>query len=248
MHLPFRRLLHICGSLFACAAIFFMGARLQSYLDKIDFPLLLSTLWIYILVFSCFVSVCNFFLVVIWYRCLEYLGVATSRSCATWIYGVSQLGKYIPGNIFHLAGRQTLGMAENLPGAKVLRSMFWELAILAGAATGVFCPLFVAQYFFPSLSSLWLLGIFTLCCIGVPYGAGRLLGKKLRDACLWSILYLCCMGSVFSALLSLITPTSQSPMQFFLRARPMWLPGLSGWSLRGLPRASGYAKAPCSSL
>lgn len=215
MHLPLKRLLHICGSLFACAAIFFMGARLQSYLDKIDFSLLLSTLWVYILVFSCFVSVCNFFLVVIWYRCLEYLGVATSRSCATWIYGVSQLGKYIPGNIFHLAGRQTLGMAENLPGAKVLRSMFWELAILAGAATGVFCPLFVAQYFFPSLSSLWLLGIFTLCCIGVPYGAGRLLGKKLRDACLWSILYLCCMGSVFSALLSLITPTSHSPMQFF---------------------------------
>lgn len=215
MQSPLKRLLHIFGSLLACAAIFFMGARLQSYLDKMDFSGLFSTIWVYILALSFLVGICNFFLVIIWYRCLEHLGVYASRSCATWIYGISQLGKYIPGNIFHLAGRQTLGMAQNLPAGKVLRSMFWELAILAGAATGVFCPPFVAQYFLPSLSPLWLMGIFLFCCIVVPYGVGRILGKALRAACLWSVFYLCCMGCVFSAILSLITPTALSPMRLF---------------------------------
>lgn len=215
MHLPLKRLLHIGGSLLAIAAIFFMAMKLQSYLDRIDFSALLAALWAAILALSCFVSLCNFFLVVIWFRCLEYLGVSTSYPCATWIYGISQLGKYIPGNIFHLAGRQTLGMAENLPGGKVLRSMFWELAILAGAATSVFCPPFVAQYFFSSLPPLWLAGIFAFCCIAVPYGVGRVLGTTLRAAFLWSILYLCCMGCVFSVILSLITQAPLSPMELF---------------------------------
>lgn len=215
MHLPLKRFLNIGGSLLAIAAIFFMAARLQSYLDRIDFSALLSTLWASIVALSCFAGLCNFFLVVIWIRCLEYLGVATSSSRATWIYGISQLGKYIPGNIFHLAGRQTLGMAENLPGGKVLRSMIWELAILAGAAAGVFCPPFAAQYFFSSLSPLWLSGIFAFCCIAVPYGVGRVLGKPLRAAYLWSILYLCCMGSVFSVILSLLTEAAVPHTELF---------------------------------
>lgn len=216
MRLPLKRLLHICGSLLACAAIFFMAVRLHSYLDQIDFTALLSTLWIPVLALSLFVSVCNVLLVLIWYRCLEYLGVAASLACATWIYGVSQLGKYIPGNIFHLAGRQTLGMAENLPAGKTLKSLFWELAILAGAAAGVFCPPFVAQYFFPSLGPAWLLAVFALCCAAVPFGVGSVLGRSLRAAMLWCILYLCCIGCVFAALLTLIGSEPLGPMQTFM--------------------------------
>lgn len=106
-------------------------------------------------------------------------------------------------------------MAENLPGGKVLRSMIWELAILAGAAAGVFCPPFAAQYFFSSLSPLWLSGIFAFCCIAVPYGVGRVLGKPLRAAYLWSILYLCCMGSVFSVILSLLTEAAVPHTELF---------------------------------
>lgn len=216
MRLPLKRLLHICGSLLACAAIFFMVVRLHSYLDQIDFPALLTTLWIYVLALSLFVSGCNVLLVLIWYRCLEYLGVQASFASAAWIYGVSQLGKYLPGNIFHLAGRQTLGMAENLPAGKTLKSMFWELAVLAGAATGVFCPPFVAQYFSPTLGLAWLFSIFVLCGAVVLYGVGRLLGPRLRAAMFWCILYLCCIGGVFAALLALIVSEPLGLLQTFM--------------------------------
>lgn len=218
MALSLKRVFHICGTLLAIVAIIFMAVRLRSHLDQIDFSALISTLWIYVLLLSLFVGVCNVFLVVVWCRCLEHLGVRAPFSSATWIYGFSQLGKYIPGNIFHLAGRQTLGMAEKLPAGKTLRSIVWELAILAGAAAGIFCPPFIAKYFCPSLSAGWILGIFALCCVAVPYGAGRLLGASLRSSMLWGILYLFCIGAVFGAILGLVTPLPLPPLVLFMVA------------------------------
>lgn len=239
MKFPIKRILHICGSLLACAAIFFMFVRLQSYVDKIDFSALISTLWMYIIILSLVVSICNMFLVLIWYRCLEYLGVHALFSAATWIYGFSQLGKYIPGNIFHLAGRQTIGMAENLPAGKTLKSIIWELAILACTASGIFCPPFIAQYFFPGLSPAWLSGIFALCCVGVPYVAGRVLGREIRGAILWAVLYLCSFGGVFAAILSLITHTDLSPLEMFYGSTAYIVAWFVGFVTPGAPAGLG---------
>lgn len=234
-----KRILHIGGSLLACAAIFFMIVRLQSYLDTIDFSALISTLWIYIILLSLFVSVCNVFLVMIWYRCLEYLRVRPLFSSATWIYGFSQLGKYIPGNIFHLAGRQTIGMAENLPAGKVLKSIIWELGILACTASGIFCPPFIAQYFFPALGPAWLSGIFVLCCVAVPYAAGRLLGREIRSAILWAVLYLCSFGAVFAAILTLITQVDLSPLEIFYGSTAYIVAWFVGFVTPGAPAGLG---------
>lgn len=239
MKLPLKRILHICGSLLACAAIFFMIVRLQSYIDQIDFSTLISTLWIYIILLSLFVSVCNMGLVMIWYRCLEYLGVHPLLSAATWIYGFSQLGKYIPGNIFHLAGRQTIGMAENLPAGKVLKSIIWELAILACTASGIFCPPFIAQYFFPSLSPACISGIFALCCMAVPYAAGRFLGGAIRGAILWAVLYLCSFGGVFAAILTLISHADLSPLEIFYGSTAYIVAWFVGFVTPGAPAGLG---------
>lgn len=243
MHFSAKRFFHICGSILACSAIFFMAARLQSYLDKIDFSTLISNLWPYFLALALFVSFYNIFLVVIWYRCLQNLDVDTSYTCATWIYGVSQLGKYIPGNVFHLAGRQTLSMAERLPGGKVLRSMIWELAILAGAGLGVFWPPFVAQYFFPSLNLLWLFGIFAFCCVAMPYAVGRVLNKILRSAYLWSILYLCSMGLFFSVMLSLVSSVEISPVNLIFAGTAYVAAWFVGLVTPGAPAGLGVREA-----
>lgn len=243
MHFSAKRFFNICGSILACSAIFFMADRLQSYLDKIDFSTLISTQWPYFLALALFVSFYNIFLVVIWYRCLQYLDVDTSYSCATWIYGVSQLGKYIPGNVFHLAGRQTLSMAERLPGGKVLRSMIWELAILASAGLGVFWPPFVAQYFFPWLNLWWLVGIFAFCCLALPYVVGRVLNKILRSAYLWSILYLCSMGLFFSVMLSLVSSVEISPVNLFFAGTAYVAAWFVGLVTPGAPAGLGVREA-----
>ena len=49
-------------------------------------------------------------------------------------YGLSQLAKYIPGNVFaHFVGRQALGAADGLPHGVLGRSSLYELLSLAAA-------------------------------------------------------------------------------------------------------------------
>ena len=239
MYSSFKRIVHICGSMLVIVAIFFVLFRLQSYTDKIDFSNLFSTLWLPILILSCFTGSCNILLVLIWYRCLNYLGVSITMWNATWIYGFSQLCKYIPGNIFHLAGRQTLGMAECLPPRKIMRSIVYELVILAVGATGVFCPPYIAYYFFPHLAADCLFWIFAFCCMTVPYGIGRSFGKPLPSAIICCVLYLGSFGCVFAAMLILITPVSLSIMEIFIVASSYVVAWFVGFITPGAPAGLG---------
>lgn len=239
MSVSFKRILHACGSLLAIIAIFFMFFRLQAYLDKIDFPELLAEIWFPFLALSTFAGACNIFLVLIWYRCLAYLGIRVAFQKATWIYGFSQLCKYIPGNIFHLAGRQTLGMAESLPPGKTMRSIVWELAILACGAICVFCPPYAVHYFFPGLTAPWLFWIFLFCCLAVPSAAGRILGKPLPSAMVCCILYLGSFGCVFAAMLALLTTVPLHFMEIFVIATSYIVAWFAGFVTPGAPAGLG---------
>ena len=73
----------------------------------------------------------NLLLARAWWHQLKYVGVTSSWSWTRRIYGISQLGKYIPGNVFHLAGRQALGLAAGIPGRPLAQSMAWELGLIA---------------------------------------------------------------------------------------------------------------------
>jgi glycosyltransferase 2 family protein len=115
-----------------------------------------------------------------WYYILGHLGL---RPGATWsirVFGITQLGKYIPGNIFHLAGRQALGVARGFDGWRVLRSQVWEQGLLATcglmfillAPTGLW-PVDRPQgmfWFFPTvLTGLWLLHKKGYVCLAKAY-------------------------------------------------------------------------------
>ena len=213
--------------------------RLQAYLDQIDFPELLAEVWFPLLALSIFAGVSNIFLVLIWYRCLAYLGVSVPFQKATWIYGFSQLCKYIPGNIFHLAGRQALGMAENLPLGKTMRSIVWELAILASGAICVFCPPYIVHYFFPGLTAPWLFWMFIFCCLAVPYTAGRILGSPLSSAMVCCILYLGSFGCIFAAMLALLTASPMYFMEIFVIATSYIVAWFAGFVTPGAPAGLG---------
>ena len=73
-----------------------------------------------------------------WWNLLEQFGASVSKRWAAKIYGLSQLAKYVPGNIFHLAGRQAMGMSAGVGGRILAKSALWELGIIliAGAVFG----------------------------------------------------------------------------------------------------------------
>ncbi|GGY35834.1 hypothetical protein GCM10011297_06060 [Bacterioplanes sanyensis] len=63
-----------------------------------------------------------------WCALLRQQGIAVPLVWGLSVYGRSQLAKYVPGNIFHFAGRQALAMAAGLSAKPVLATTFWELA------------------------------------------------------------------------------------------------------------------------
>jgi hypothetical protein len=72
---------------------------------------------------------------------------------------VSQLAKYVLGNIFHLASRQALSMAAGFEGWMPAKSTIWELGLLVLAGV-LFFPsswtfYFLHCRFLPRFLSLW---------------------------------------------------------------------------------------------
>ena len=68
-----------------------------------------------------------------WRALLQAQGTAAGLVWSIRTHGVSQLSKYLPGNVMHLASRQLLGASAGVPHAVLARSSLLELAGLATA-------------------------------------------------------------------------------------------------------------------
>ncbi|MFQ5453209.1 MAG: lysylphosphatidylglycerol synthase domain-containing protein [Candidatus Zixiibacteriota bacterium] len=69
-----------------------------------------------------------------WLLFLRTVGFGLPFKQALVIYGQSAIGKYIPGNIFHLVGRVTLGTKYGIPKEKLVYSIFIETLMVTATA------------------------------------------------------------------------------------------------------------------
>ncbi|MBI3902343.1 MAG: flippase-like domain-containing protein [Nitrosomonadales bacterium] len=73
----------------------------------------------------------------IWRSLLADLDIRLKwRDCLT-IYGISQLGKYLPGNIGHHVGRVVLAKQSGVPATGTLQAMLVEMICGVGVASGI---------------------------------------------------------------------------------------------------------------
>ncbi|MDA5318618.1 hypothetical protein [Vibrio cholerae] len=198
-----RRILHWVGSFLALAGILFVGFRLYSYSLELDLLQIALVDWVFIAALSITYGAANFFLASAWWYLMKNYRIPVSRLESTRIYGISQLAKYVPGNIFHLAGRQALGMAAGLAPGALAKSTAWELGLIAiaGAQFGwLTLPLIMPQ--FTESISLFLL----LCSVALTGSVLQgIFGRKAVFAFLWQILFLLVSGVIFIALILMMS-------------------------------------------
>ncbi len=147
-----KQLLHWGGLGIGIIGVAFIARKLAEYSNKID---LSGLSYLSLFALSGLITACccaNFLLAFAWRDLLKHLGVETTRRRAVQTYGISQIAKYVPGNIFHFAGRQAIGQAASLPVIPLAKSSLWELGLIA--VTGTFfsvlvLPLFWNQITFP---------------------------------------------------------------------------------------------------
>ncbi|TIW70364.1 MAG: hypothetical protein E5V58_22935, partial [Mesorhizobium sp.] len=128
------------GALLGLAGVVFVGIRLQGYASEIDFRRFGAGGYVAIAALAGLYGASNLLLALGWQKLLHHLQTPVSRSWAIHAYAVSQLAKYVPGNIFQFAGRQAIGLAVGIGNGPLAKSTGYELAFLTiGGA--LFSPL-----------------------------------------------------------------------------------------------------------
>ena len=130
--------------------VLFVGERLYSYANQINFSHFYFYTYIIVGVLSIFYGASNILLARAWWHLLYFLGAEVDWKWAAKTYGLSQLAKYIPGNIFHIAGRQSIGMSAGVGAIALAKSSVWELGLIA--ISGSLYVILVVPMIWPKLS------------------------------------------------------------------------------------------------
>jgi glycosyltransferase 2 family protein len=223
-----RQKLHWLGSGLAIIGVVFVAIRLRAYWIDLDFSRVTLSIWLSIAVFAMLYGLANLLLASAWWHLLIHFGAPVTKAASVKIYGVSQLAKYLPGNIFHLAGRQALGMAAGISAGVLAKSTLWELGLIA--LTGTLFGWLILPIFFPAYPKI----ASTIILLGSAWLTANMLkrfaGRETTLAFIWQILFLATSGGIFVALLGIIAGSEVIPAKLWLMIGGAyivaWLAGL----------------------
>lgn len=180
------RVIRIFGTILALSCIGFLVVQQAPNLPPLDMSS--ASLWTALaLALVCYV-VSQFSAAEAWRSILSLWGVKIAPRLARGQPMVSQIGKYIPGNVAHLFGRLVIGRRDGVAGGILAASMALEVAITLGVGLSVAgILLLVLPEAFPNLAAeypdlatrLLPVSIAVLFAIGIGVGA-IILKSRLR--------------------------------------------------------------------
>jgi len=222
-----KRALAMAGAVLAVAGILFVARRLFHTAGLTDLGRLGQRGWLALAGLALLYGAANTLLGAGWWLLLRRGGERPALSWAIRTYGTAQLAKYLPGNIFHLAGRQALGLAADLPGPLLASSMAWELALCTGA--GICLGLLVLPVPFGMIAAA-----------GAAIAAGVALRRWRFDPAFACFLgFLALAGAVFALLVALLGPGEG----WIAIAGAYGLAWLAGLVVPGAPAGLGVREA-----
>jgi uncharacterized membrane protein YbhN (UPF0104 family) len=199
--LSLKAILNWVGSVLGLAGVAFVIIRLVKYGSQLTLGALGPWRWLGLLVLALLYGISGMLLALAWRELLLYLGVSAGRRWAIGTYGVSQLAKYLPGNVFHLAGRQAIGVAAGIPAWPLAKSSIWELGTIS--VTGSLFGLLVLPLLNPSVSEILPTGLFAVALFVVLWIASRQLSSHIARAVSLHAIFLALSGLLFAGVLTL---------------------------------------------
>ena len=203
-----KRLLRTAGAGLALLAVLIVAWQLRAGWDDVAPVLAGRSTLTATLALAVLYAFANILLAVAWWNLLRHYRVTCGLGWTIRTYGISQLARYLPGNVFHLAGRQALGMAAGLPAGPLIKSAIWELASIALAGATFAClllPLVVPPLSPPaSIVVGWVVVACTLLLLRLLSGTA----SAVAFAC--HVAFLAVMGAIFVTL-CLHLPTTAGP-------------------------------------
>lgn len=124
-----KRFLHLAGMLLMLFSLWLILSKIASYQAVLHMHMATHPAhWLWLVGLSVLHALILNLLGLGWHDNLRHLQQTLSRQQALIIYGISQIGKYLPGNVLHFAGRQWLAQRWQLQQGKVLQATLNEIA------------------------------------------------------------------------------------------------------------------------
>ncbi len=200
-----RRILELAGNVLSLLAIVFIGERLYSYHGQLDAQQA-AALALPVLLFSVVYAVSCMLTALAWRGILAGLGPQLDERQAMYIYGSSQIAKYIPGNVLHLLGRQARGVASGIPALPLAKSMVWEVALLC-LSGGLFGILILPHYLTVMGTGLSIAG-YLAALVLTAWTVSRWRDPRLGRSVFLNSAFLAVSGVLFTLLLYRIEPSA----------------------------------------
>ena len=237
-----RQLLNFAGSCLAFAGLGYVGIRVHDYWSDLSSLTLSSASWLGIISLSIVHGGANIFFVLAWGNLLRNFQTPLPILLTTKIFGISQLAKYIPGNVAHFAGRQALGMSHGVVAGPLAKSLVWELALLAVAAAQFGWIAMAAMT--PQLSHHSGIALFCSSVILTTYACWRLFSPDVSRSFLYEVLFFVTSAFVFSGLASLVLEIEGLTLAHYLSIGGAYIVAwLIGFVTPGAPAGMGVREA-----
>lgn len=234
-------LLHVVGGVLSVAGLWFVFVRMSAELANLNSLAIYVGAWLPLILLSCVYGLANGLLAKAWWQLLRYLGCPVDFARAYRLFGLSQLAKYVPGNVFHLAGRQALGMSAGLPAGILAKSSLWELGLIVLA--GLHFSLLALPLLFHTMTAvasvLWLVVVLALCALGLR----RWFGKDVALALIWQLGFLVLSAAIFLVILAVVSAAPVSAVQWSAVMGSYVLAWLIGLLTPGAPAGVGVREA-----
>jgi hypothetical protein len=128
--------IHYIGNFLSLCGVVFILFLINEYFGQLNLAIFDPIDCLLIIVIIVVYASSNLLLSHAWWQLTLYEDFNIEQRKATKIFGITQISKYIPGNIFHLASRQILTMNEGASSKKVAKTMVLEHGLLAIAGIG----------------------------------------------------------------------------------------------------------------
>lgn len=233
-----KRLMPVIGALIAIASLSFVGHKIANNVhDLAQGKLFTSQVIILIavltIVFAIFSNVLGF----AWRFLLQAEDVMMSKTLALAIFGKSQIAKYLPGNVFHMVGRQVLAANAGCSHSKLLKSTLWEIFLHAFAA-GVLGSILLIYAIPSTLIQFYAVIITIIICFALP-SLYRLIEKERVFAFGHYVSFHLMGGLMFAFLVSYFSDHGLAFNQLLIVSGAYCLAWLAGFVVPGAPGGLG---------
>lgn len=192
-----KRGAHLAGTGVAICGIYFVFVQLRKYGADIDMSSLSRGEWVSFSALALVGVGMNVCLAMAWRALLQSAGAIVPIAWALSTYGMAHLARYVPGNVFHYAGRQAIGMAAGVPGRALAKASFLELALVA--FTGGLVSLVSLPLVCPAVPGGLSFSLVALAIFVTAFCIKRFIGQAVVTAFCFHLVYLSMSGLTFLA-------------------------------------------------